>query len=558
MDAKREKEAKSNHRVGAAYSDHTKIYGQYLAAVNDVEGGHLPLEIHQAVLRACTPPPDNIRAYTARLLQEEKLAWDRLAHPYESRFQKIMQNITDAGFNPSIEDYHFIMHQFAAAGHYAGIQKYKHHMGRMGLEPNRRTFGFLLQAIAHRISLPPSGSERLIVIRKLVDITIQALREMIDRRMAPSPMNFDLASRILSVVFDLQGLAELLRLGYGMDLYYLDSPPIDAASVPTTSTSKSSSAALPFSTSALNFLLETLGRWGQISKMMYVFETLTNPLPVPTKPDYTFNDDDDDFLPTQQEWKPPSAKPNTTSFNILVKHCTARGYPALAKHYASQLMHVEHMSTLRLRNELRQKPFREVAAPRVAVNVETLRSIQAFANRTHDIELLRWVIRACKLSVRSKYRTWAYYDRTKSRYDFKPAPSTSITLVTPESSPSSSPSPTSPSFPKISRSPMFDIHTHLWILKRDIFALSGLKWKAGGGLFDAITRSKARLGRRIWAGKDVYVEDEGARVRLNREVWRERVNFRERKRRMRLRPKVKKYLGKRFDPVIAGFASTKP
>ena len=553
-DAKLEKEAKLNRDVEATYSDHTKVYGRYLAAVSGVEGDPLPLEIHQAVLRACTPPPGNLRAFTARLLQEDKLVWHRLTHPYERRFQNIIQNIVSAGFNPSIEDYHFIMSEFAAVGHYDGVQKYMRHMGNLGLEPSQETFGFLLQALAHRISLPASGSERPAGVRKLVDIAIRAIREMGDRRIPPSPMNADLTFRILSEAHDPQGLAELLRLGYGMDLNYLDSPPIDAASVPSTSAAEPSPEVLPFSTSALNPLLDALGRWGQISKMMYVFETLTNPLPIPAKPDNTFDDDDDDFLPIQQEWKPLSAEPNTTSFNILVKHCVAHGHPVLARHYATQLMYEEHMTTLRLRNELRKKPLSEVAAPRLAVNVETLRPILGFANRTHDIGLLRWVIRACKLSIRRKYRAWTYYDQTKSRYDPQPVPLASDTPAAPESS---SPSPTSPCLPKPSYSPTFNIPSHIWILEQDIVALHDLKRNADDRLFNSINRHKARLGRRVWEGKNVYMSDEGVRVKVDPEVWKEKVNFMESKRKVERRKKVKKYLGKHFDPIIAGIVLPK-
>ena len=551
MDAKLEREARRNWSVQAAYSDHTKVYSQYLAAINDLEGDPLPLETHQAVLRACTPPPSDVRAYTARLLQEEELVWHQLTHPYEFRFQKIIQSIIGAGFNPSIGDYHFIMSQFAAVGHYAGIQKYMQHMSRMGLEPTHRTFSFFLQAIAHRVSLPVSSSERPTIVRKLVDIAIQTLREMIDHRIPPSPMNLDLAFRILGEVHDPQGLAELLMLGYGMDLSYLDSPPIETTSVLSTPATDSSPRIQPFSTNALNSLLETLGRWGQISKMMYAFETLTNPLPVPTKPDNAFDDDDDDFLPIQQEWKPPFVKPNTTSFNILIQYCSAHGYSALAKHYAAQLVHVEHMSTIQLRDELRKKPSNEVASPRVAVNSRTLRPIQALANRDHNIELLRWVIRACKLSVRRKYRAWMYYDYAKSKYDPQLASSTSDVPVTSESSSSSSRSPTSPSFSKPPYSPNFDVTTHLGILKQDLALLFDLKWHTERILFQAIARNKARLGRRIWEGKNVYMKDRGIRVRVDPKVWKEKVNFKESKREVKPRPKVKKYLGKHFDPNIA-------
>ena len=388
-DARLEKQGKLHRNVKAAYSDNTKVYGQYLAAVNGMEGDPLPLETHQAVLRACTPPSEDIRAYTARLLQQDKINWHQLTHPYESRFQKILQNIFSAGFNPSIEDYHFILSQFAAVGHYSGIQKYMRQMESLGLELNQQTFGFLLRALAHRISLPTPGSDRRTVVRKLVGIGVQTIREMSNRRILPSSITADLAFRILSEAHDTQGLAELLRTGYGIDFSYLDSPPIDTASVPSASTAESPQGVLPFSTGALNSLLEALGRWGQISKMVYAFETLTNPLPVPAKPDNTFDDDDEDFFPIQQEWKSPSPEPNTASFNTLMGHYVDHGYPVLTKHYAAHLMEEEHMSALWLQKHLREKPLSEIKTTQLSVSTKTLLLIQGIANRNHDVELLQ-------------------------------------------------------------------------------------------------------------------------------------------------------------------------
>ena len=555
-EAKLEKEAKQK-LFESAHSENTKIYGQYLAAVNGAVDDPLPLEIHQAVLRACTPQRDIVRAHVARLLQEDKVGWYQVTHPYESRFHKIIHNIVNAGFNPSTEDYHFIMSQLAAVGNHAGIAKYTHQMRGTGLEPNQQTFGYLLQAIAHRISLSIPSSERPAIVRNLVDTAIQALQEMVDLRIPPSSPNLDLAFRILGEVHDPQAIAEVLRLGYGMDLSYLDSPPVDAAPVPSTPTAEWLQQVFPFSTSALNSLLEILGRSGQISKMVYVFETLTNPLPVPAKPDNTFDDDDDDFVPVQQEWKPPSAEPNTTSFNILIKHSAAR-YPWLAKNYATQLIHEEHMGTLRLRKELREKPLREVVAPRVAVNAETLRPIRGIANRSHDIELLRWIIQVCKTSVRRKYRSWIYYDHTRSKYDPQMTSSTSDTPDPLELPPSSSVPLPPPSPPKRSSSSTFNVSTHLQILKQDIAALSQLRWTAENRLFDTISSNKARLGRRIWEGKDVYMKDEEDRVIVTQEVWKEKVNFKESARVVEPRPKIKKYLGKHFNPVIAAARPLKP
>jgi len=82
-----------------------------------------------------------------------------------------------------------------------------------------------------------------------------------------------------------------------------------------------------------------------------------------------------------------------------------------------------------------------------------------------------------------------------------------------------------------------------------------LRRNADDRLFDAIARNKARIGRRVWEGRNVYMEDKGERVNVDQEVWKESVNFKESKRTVVPRPKSKKYLGKHFDPAIAAARS---
>ena len=525
-----EKEKRAEERIGPSRSPprHRKIYEKYLEAVNNAGDNPLPLEIHQATLRACSPSSDYVRAMTARLLQRGRVSWGELTHPHKSRFEKIMQNIVDAGFKPTIHDFHLVMIRLAAVGQYAEIQKYMQQMGGAGLEPNKHTYGFLLQALAHLVSLSASSPDRPSLLRELVGILFQTFREMIDRGIPPSPPNLDLTFRVLSEVQDLQGLAELLRFGYGVDLNYLDSPPMDSASAPSISTAGLSPTVLPFSTDALNSLLHVLGRWGQISKALYAFETLTNPLRVPAKPDNVFDDDEDDFLPIQQAWKPHSVEPNTTSFNILIRYCTAYRYHWLARHYANQLMMQERKTTLRLQLELRRKSLCEVAAPRLAVNEKTFRPIRALAGRSHKIELMRWVVRASKLSIRRKYRSWLFYQQERWRYEPELASSASDTPTPPES-PSSSIYPIPPSANPPHPHPL-DISLHLRILKQDIATLSQENWRARGKLFRLIASHKAQLGRRVWRGKDVYLRDRGMRVKVDREMWKQIVNFQEDKR----------------------------
>lgn len=525
LSAEQEKQEREGSGFRRKHTIHGRIYWKYLEAVNNAGDNPLPLDIHQAALRACSPPPNAVRARAARWLQQRKISWRKLDHPHQSRFRKIMGNIVDAGFKPTIRDYHFVMIQLAAVGHHSEIRKYMQQMDEDGLDPNEQTYGFLLQALAHLVSLSASSPDRPAALRKLVGLLLQTLREMTNRGIPPSSPNLDLTFRVLSEVQDPQGLAELLRFGYGMDLSYLDSPPMDSASAPSISTAGLSPTVLPFSTDGLNSLLHVLGRWGQISKAIYAFETLTNPLRVPAKTDNTFDDDEDDFLPVQQAWKPPSVEPNTTSFNILIRYCSAYNYRWLARHYANQLMMQERKTTLRLQFELRKKPLCEVAAPRMAVNEKTIRPIRALASRSRKIELMVWVVRASKLSIRRKYRSWLFYTQERWRYEPEPAASTSDTSAPPESPSSSSIYPIPPSTNPPHPSPL-DISLHLRLLKQDIATLAQENWKARGRLFRLIGLHKAQLGRRVWRGKDVYLRDRGRRVKVDREMWKRIVTFR--------------------------------
>lgn len=565
----KEEEAQLTRKLSG---ENTKIYGQYLAAVDNSEGAPLPLEVHRAVLRACTPPAHVIRAYAARTLAKEKAVYHEFTHPHESRFRKITQNIVNAGFIPSTEDYHFIMSQLAAAGRHNAIRKYMRHMEGFGLVLGERAFQFLLQATANRVSfLRPmknrasfrtSTLQRPRVFSIAADATVAIMREMAKRGIPPSPRTLDPVFRILSEEHELWNTEKLLRLCYGIDLNYLDSPPINHVSASSGTSPESLPEVLTFSTSTLNSIIQAFGRRGLISKMVYIFESLTNPLPVPAKPDNAFDDDDDDFIPIQQLWKPPSPQPNTTSFNLLIKHCAEHRYYWLAKHYAVQMMHAERSGMVRLMRELLEKPLSEVLAPGVAVSEGTLLPILHIANRTHNTELLRWVVWASRKSIGRKFRSLAFHNRAWEKYNSQDEATTSATPDSPgfpKSSPDadtpnlpeSPPSPTTSPSPLPSRKKPFHIKMHVRILKHDLARLFPVKWDAQRRLHSVITRVKARLWRRILAGKDIYVRDQNARVKVDPEVWKNKLNFKDRRREVRTRPRTGVYLGNNFDPVIA-------
>ena len=94
------------------------VWSCYTDVLNALEFESLPLEIHQQVLRRCVPPATTVREAMIRRMEAGRPP--RRQHVYESRLKSIMRHIRMAGYQPDLDDYHFILEQFAAVGHHSG------------------------------------------------------------------------------------------------------------------------------------------------------------------------------------------------------------------------------------------------------------------------------------------------------------------------------------------------------------------------------------------------------------------------------------------------------
>lgn len=527
--------------LGMGSPDPLRIWRSYTDLVDLMNVETLPLEVHQAVLRRCTFSTAEIRKSTARKLQERTMSFRKPYHVHEARFKSIISNMRATGGSPTLDDFHFILKHFAAVGHYLGSQSVLAELLELGLQPTHKTYGLCLQAIAHRLSLPFSDFDRPSYVALLSSICNQLLADMSNHGIPITSVNLDLAIRILREGRDKEGLSKLLKLGYGIDLEYLDQPPLEDGKTEVlidASAEAPSQAVQPFSTHTLNTVVDALGRMGHISKMVSLFETLTNPLtssaPSTSQEDRSssFDDDDDDFPihQTPSTWTPRYAEPNSTTYNMLIKYAAAKGNVTIARHYVEQLMHAEHMARVRIRNELRAgKTIWEINAPRVSVSYRSLLPVYGFAHRNSNLELLRWVRLACKKAKRRKFRerkhlqaameqlqdsapSGAVVDPNSSRG--APTPVLDLDLDTPET---------------LNHTPLpprkLDIHLHLSLLNRDYNELEALRKRDSNVLHRAIQRVKQRLGRRVWSKKDVYFAHEGRREKISRELWAETVGF---------------------------------
>lgn len=533
----------------------TRVWGQYLDLLHFVGSQGIPLEIHQSVLRQCVPPAARLRVSVAHHL---KAGGDpKKPHQYEIRLQTVIRNIKAAGWQPTLDDYHFILEQFAAVGHHLGAAQVYRELGVIDLHPTPKTFGLLLQALAHRLTLPCPEWRRSKYVVETTATCRDILAEMWDLKIPFSSVNLDLAIRILKETADEEGFKHLMRIGYGIDLDYPDRAPVEQLERGDNVTASADElgqilpSPQPFSTAALNTTIDMLGRMGNIPKLIQAFEVLTQLLPSQAGQHFSrsFDDEDDDYgvshaAPTQL-YKTPHAPPNTTTYNILLRHISRAGHGPLARHYLQQAFCFDRQADRANRSQMIELQKKVVEAPHFAVNKGTILPVFGLANRDKDMELMRWVGWVIRQTLRRKRNDVIYYSTITGRLseELSQLPpeirASSETVISPSSSPTQTPSnPTSSNpaaavfevdldAPCVPSPPAkrFDIHFHLQLLKRDIEQLGHFNKEVSIVISRTVQRIKERLGRRVWAGKNIYLLSNRDRKVVSRQAWSNIVRF---------------------------------
>ncbi|EIW82234.1 hypothetical protein CONPUDRAFT_35047, partial [Coniophora puteana RWD-64-598 SS2] len=332
-----------------------RVWLNYVEALEVVDRAALPLEVHQAVLRKCVPSPWLQRSVLTRRAAEDRMP--RIPHLYEARLKTVMRNIRAAGYAPTLSDYHFILAQFAAVGHFQGAKLVYNEAISIGrLTPLPKTFGLCMQAIAHRLALPINKVQCTLLIPQCTEMCRELLRDMSTHNFPVTSVNLDLAVRIFKETLDPAGFTQLMKLGYAIDLDYPDRPPVESLK-PSKSAIEPPSPQ-PFSAAALNTTIDTLGRFNNPSKLVQAFEVLTNPLPPQASKHFSqeFDEEEDDFgdvnPASTKPWEAPSAVPNTTTYHLLLKHISRSGHATLARHYLFQAFTLDRECDRKLRSAL--------------------------------------------------------------------------------------------------------------------------------------------------------------------------------------------------------------
>lgn len=566
----------------------SRVWNQYKDLHMLMWNEQLPLQVHQAVLRMCTPSNAELRFSAARRILARNAP--KMPHLHEERFRTIIRNIRAAGYTPALDDYHFILEQFAAVGHHRGSMHVYSELTFLGLEPLTRTYGLCLQAVAHRLSLPCSKSRRPFLIREATKMLDQLLVAMSTNNTRFTSVNLDLSIRILKESCDYKGFESLLKLAYGIDLSYPDRVPLDYADL--SGEIRKLPARQPFSTAALNTTIDTLGRLGHIPKLVQAFEVLTQPLPEEASAHFSSSfDDDDDFgpsiaPPSAEKYRLPHATPNTTTYNLLIKYLSQAGHATFSRHYLKQAIYADHIADRTIRGKISHgEPLEQIVSPNFAINRGTLLPVFGLANRSKNVPLMKRLVKYTRrLRWRKKMNIIFYSDvrkklksssNSEKRDPEEPTPPESTPLPTshsgdatlsstPDASPHSDDGPptensasaalpssgdsqplpwqTDDRTPKETPSifdldldtpstppppfKYFDLNLHLGVLKRDLTHIDAFYKHIELVYTRTIHRMKERLGRRVWKGRDIWLRDQDKRVILSRMEWRKIVRFR--------------------------------
>ena len=541
------------------------VWECYTNLVNVMGHDKLPLEIHQEVLRRCTLSSSELRVTAARRLAEGIKQVN--PHIHEKRFQTVIRNIRADDALPTLEDYHFILEQFAAVGHHVGSMHVYKELKHMGWKPRTKTFGLCLQAIAHRLTLPIAEISKSRRITQTRSMLADLMTDMQKFGIPFTSVNLDLTIRVLKETLDVSAFETLMRWGYGIDLANPDRPPLeyfgpgtirsDLGLVPESEVSDFPQPQ-PFSTAALNTTIDVLGRFGDISKLVQTFEVLTQPLPRAAQ--YSFTSfDDDDFGVSSAEITPkfplPHARPNITSYNMLLRHLCRAGHATLARHYLNEVMWLAHRHDKELRRQMNLRiPLDQLPAPHIAINRATLLPVFGESNRDKNMGLMRWLLTKIPYILKRKESNLIFYTavrkyRLAQQTAVSPAtgapnkntPPSSSYLSHPSLSPQHHPhrKPCDSSVfeldldspPPIKPSPVknFDIDLHIRLLERDLEELKAFAKYARDVYGRNMQRVKERLGRRVWSGQDLYLSSAQSRVVLGRDAWKDMAGFQPRR-----------------------------
>ncbi|KAH9943079.1 uncharacterized protein BXZ73DRAFT_40193 [Epithele typhae] len=530
--------------------DPNRVWLLYQQVLHLHPGDTVPLEIHQRVLRKCVPPPLNVRTISARH-RVQRTRWEAPA-VYESRYRQVLRNIRSTGQTPSLREYHCILQYFAARGDFNNALLLLKEINRQGLAKQPRTYSYVFMSIAHRLTFPMDEEKRRRVVLKLAQRCNILMEEMSRANMPLDQVNVDLVTRILKESMDMEAFTTLMRNAYGIDMDFPDRLPLrywenrSSASTDDAADSQSKHVPARFNIHAFHTALEFLGSQREVSKLVQLFEVVTNPLPASAIHRNPNEEEDDDFGesdPQVAPFKPPQVQPTTKTYAIMIKWLANAGHLVLVRHYVTAAIDWWQDQTRTMKAWTLHLPANEIPALRMSLNHSHFTPAVAVAVQERKVLLTRWLhVRIARAARRHKYDI-EYYTELRERWQ-------KLGFYTPSLSPRSDMADeTTEDHVQISRSrplltyvdpalpqpehdekrarlpkppvgvPRLDIDTHLRVLRHEFRQLSDLEKETEKKLAGATTRKAQWVGRQVWAEKPIFVPGEPALVKVSPEEY---------------------------------------
>ncbi|KAF8528909.1 hypothetical protein BU17DRAFT_37710 [Hysterangium stoloniferum] len=551
----------------------SRVWEIYCTLGNSMGFDQVPLDVHRRALRKAVPLLDRLLVTNSKRVQSEHSLL--VPHLYEKRLQIIIGNIRESGHLPDLSDYHFVVEQFAAVGYYQGAMAvFREVVHHIGMAPTHKTYGLCLKALVHRLDLPCPYRFRRELYADATRTCFELMDDMWERRVSFTSVNFDLFHRVFKCTENFAFYERLLRIAYGVDLSFPDRLPLEFQGDGILTDSGEVAGGfkpLPFSTAALNTLVDLLGKRKLIPKMVTAFEVLTAPLPKPiSAPSSSPSQEDDEDDPAFFKFSPPgsvtdlaypSCTPNTSTFIFMIRHAANAKRAAFARHYFLQAQEIYRREIERLREELFTTPLEDIAAPAINVNRGMFLSIHGYANHEKKRHVITWLYRQTRQTIHHKRLDLDFFIRWRERFleASRPLEATSgdngmIGLSSNVQSTSTTPNPTlgnplpaatyfssnhsleNPDILKVDldappltcitypKKP-YSIDIHIQVLQRDIEELDSLLQRMQLAHTRIDVRLMERFGRRVWRKRDIYIPSEGGRVHVDRRVFLSMVRF---------------------------------
>lgn len=506
---------------------HRRVWSSYVDLLSFLRPEQISLEIHQKVLRRCTTSLDAARYDLVERMQQRQRI--RAGHTHEMRFQAIIHNMRQAGYTPDAEDYHFILQHFAAVGYHLGALQVLKEMGHVGLQKSPMAYELCLRALARRLNLPCWHEDRPKLAAGITRMVFKMLVEMRDNRVELNSRNIDLCLRVVGESLEDEPFEKFMRLAYGVDLTFPDRPPLEFWSQDASTQSSegpgmfSTLTPYPFTTSTLNSTVEFLGRKGRISKLVQAFEVLSSPLPTAasiTRDSAYMDDEDEDFgddRPEVAPYKPPHAQPNSETYERLIRWTSKANHAPLARHYLYEVYCLDRATNGALRkslSHLRDRP-EEVRIPRAMLTSKMIQSVFGLTNREKKLPMTRWILHRLRKMKNNRRSDIIFYRKFEEKWK---QPTEGSEEQAGSGTPTDASQPHSPPATEsaelfenqdLVESRLSDVNVHLLVLRREYSRILVLERHMVDVLGRNTQRIKEKLGRRVWASKDIYLRSQG-------------------------------------------------